>query len=131
MVSVPMPIALFGEAEKGDFHKGYLCENLTQLAENFGNPPLHSRGLFYAVQALLYQRKLIFFRVKEEGFSRLDYFKGIDCLKSLTLVPGICAICMPGVGNGEIIEAAIPLCKNHHSLLIISESDFYDYMTHA
>lgn len=127
MISYPM--ALFGEAEKGDFHKGYLCENLTQLSENFGNPPHQSRGLFYAVQALLYQRKLIFFRVKEEGFSLQDYFRGFDVLKSQNATQGICAICMPGVGNGEIIEAVIPLCKNHHSLLIINEADFYDFMT--
>ena len=127
---LPSAMALFGEAEKGEFHKGYFCENLTQLSENFGNPPKESRGLIYAIQAVLYQRKLIFFRVREEGFSHQDYLEGFDLLKT-NEVALICAICMPGVGSNHIIEAATPLCKKHRSFLIITESDLYDYISQA
>ncbi len=32
-------IALFGEAEKGEFHAPYFCQTLEQLDDCFGNPP--------------------------------------------------------------------------------------------
>jgi len=72
-------IAMFGEAEKGSFHTAYFCQNLPQLVDYLGHPPPHSKGLYYAVQALLFQRNLIFFRVEEEGFSYQDYFLGFAC----------------------------------------------------
>lgn len=124
-------IALFGEAEKGDYQKPLLCKNLSQLLELFGNPPLHSHGIYYAIQALLYHRSLLFFRVKEEGFSYEDYLSGLHLLKKQTCVNGISAVCLPGVGNSEIIEAIVPICEIYHSLLIINESDFYDYLYSA
>lgn len=40
-------IALFGEAEKGQFEYPYYCENLDQLAEFLGHPPPESRGLYH------------------------------------------------------------------------------------
>ncbi|MES2122361.1 MAG: hypothetical protein V4492_06245, partial [Chlamydiota bacterium] len=64
-----LKIFLFGEAEKGDYCTPFVCKSLPQLADTFGNPPEESRGLMYAVQAILYERELIYFRVKEEGFS--------------------------------------------------------------
>lgn len=122
-------MALFGEAEKGDFHKAYYCKTLDQLLDCFGNPPLASRGLDYAIQALLYQCHLLFFRVREEGFSEQDYYNGIKVLKEQAVIPDIMAICMPGVGSGEIINAIVPICNIYHSILVISESDFFDYLT--
>lgn len=124
-------IALFGEAEKGEFHVPYYCKNLPQLADYLGNPPAHSKGLFYAIQALLYHRQLLFFRVKEEGFSLTDYLGGVTLLKNQSIDQEINAICLPGVGNVEIFEAVMPLCKKYHSFLITNESDFYDYLTQA
>ena len=122
-------VALFGEAEKGDYRKPSLCKTVSQLLEVFGNPPLHSRGIYYAIQALLYHRSLLFFRVKEEGFSYEDYLLGLRLLQKQTLVTDINAVCLPGVGNSEIIGAMAPICELYHSLLIINESDFYDYLT--
>jgi hypothetical protein len=122
-------VALFGEAEKGEYHAAYHCNNLEQLAENFGNAPLNSRGLYFAIQAVLYHRDIIFFRVREEGFSTQDYYYGVKLLETQRTFPQISAICMPGVGNSKILEAAAPLCAAHHSLLIISEADLYDYLT--
>jgi hypothetical protein len=125
----PYTVALFGEAEKGEYHAAYYCNNLEQLADNFGNAPLNSLGLYYAIQAVLYHRDIIFFRVREEGFSIQDYYYGVKLLEKQRSFPKISAICMPGVGNSKIIEAAAPLCAAYHSLLIISEADLYDYLT--
>ena len=122
-------IALFGEAEKGEYRRPFLCSTVSQLLDLFGNPPINSRGIYFAIQALLYQRALLFFRVKEEGFSYEDYLLGLRLLQNQTYVSGIDALCMPGVGNSEIIAAITPVCELYHSLLITNESDFYDYLT--
>ena len=122
-------VALFGQAEKGDYRKPLLCHSVEQLREFFGNPPLHSRGIYYAIQALLFHRALLFFRVKEEGFGYEDYVQGLLMLKHQTVVNVIDAVCLPGVGDVEIIGAIAPVCEFYHSLLITNESDFYDYLT--
>lgn len=122
-------IALFGEAEKGDYQAAYFCNHLEQLLDIFGNAPENSRGLLYAIQALLYHRNILYFRVEEEGFSLHDYYYGVNVLKKQETVPKISAICMPGVGNNEIIQAMAPLCAIYHSILITTEADLYDYLT--
>jgi hypothetical protein len=122
-------IFLFGEAEKGDFCNPQLCKSLPQLSDNFGNPPEDSQGILYGVQALLYERELVFFRVKEEGFSTDDYMRGLKFLQNREIFPYLTAICMPGVGDAEILKATNPICALHKSCLIITESDFYDYLT--
>lgn len=122
-------IALFGEAEKGSFEQGFVCNQVTQLMEYFGNPPPESLGLYYAIQALLYQYQLIFFRVEQEGFSKQDYLNGIKILSSSPLVKSVHAVCTPGVGDHVIIDALIPLCIEHHQILITNESDLYDYLS--
>lgn len=123
-------IALFGEAEKGEFRIPYLCRSLPELAEHFGHPPAHSQGLFFAVQALLYHYELIFLRVKEEGFSIQDYLVGVKVLEKENIVSKVAAICLPGVGEQKIIEAVTPICTLHHNILIINELDLYDYLTY-
>lgn len=122
-------VALFGEAERGEFRTAYFCQNLEQLDEYFGNPPPHSQGLYYAVQALLFRRNLIFFRVLEEGFSIQDYVTGVRLLEQQQAIPTLDAICIPGVGDPVVLNALQPLCQQYHSILISSESDFYDYLT--
>jgi hypothetical protein len=124
-------IFLFGEAEKGDFCTPLLCRSLPQLAETFGNPPEESLGIPYAVQALMYDRELIYFRVKEEGFSISDYMRGIKLLSNKEAFRNLAAICMPGVGDAEIIGATSPICSIYRSLLITTEKDLYDFLTHA
>ncbi len=125
----PHTIALFGEAEKGDFCSAYFCNSLEQLADYFGNAPINSNGLYFAVQALLYHRNLIFFRVQEEGYSLQDYHYGMNLLFRQNQISKISAICMPGVGNSEIIRATTSLCAVYHSIFITTEADFYDYLT--
>lgn len=122
-------IALFGEAEKGEFHAPYFCQTLEQLDDFFGNPPEGSMGLHYAVQTLMFERDLLFFRVREEGFSTDDYFLGLRALEQQRLIQRISAICTPGVGDEAIIKAIYPICEVYHSILITNEADFYDYLT--
>jgi hypothetical protein len=122
-------IALFGEAERGEFHTAYFCQNLEQLDEYFGNPPPNSKGLFYAVQALLFKRNLIFFRVMEEGFSLQDYLIGVRLLEQQRLIPQLDAICIPGVGDPAVLNVLQPVFQQYHSILISNEADFYDYLT--
>lgn len=122
-------IALFGESERGEYETGYFCQSLPQLAEFLGNPPPFSSGLFYAVQVLLYRQNLLFFRVREEGFSQKDYMKGLNMLEEQHAISNISAICLPGVGDAEIIHAMTPFCKVHHSVIITTEPDLYDYLT--
>lgn len=122
-------IFLFGEAGKGEFCSPKLCESVYQLAEKFGNPPEGSEGLSYGIQMLLYDRLLIYFRVKEEGFSLPDYKQGLKMLKNQKAFPKLSAICMPGIGDADIINRAIALCFLYQSLFLTSQKDLYDFLT--
>ncbi len=122
-------IALFGEAEKGEFSTPIFVQTITELSECLGNPPDHSRGIDMAVQALMFDRDLIYVRVKEEGFSLKDYLKGLKLLEYNRKLTELTAICLPGVGDATIIDAIHPICYHHNSFLITSEQDLYDYLT--
>jgi hypothetical protein len=121
-------VVLFGEAEKGEFQTAYLCQELADLDQYFGNPPSQSQGLYCAIQALLFKRQLIYFRVLEEGFSKNDYLVGLQLLENQTLISNLDAIYMPGIGDQFILEAAQPICASYHSILLTNEADFYDYL---
>jgi len=122
-------VFLFGEAEKGHFCSPISCRCLSELSEIFGNPPEESQGIFYAIQTLLFDRKLIYFRVKEEGFSIPDYKRGLHLLRNREIPQHPTAICMPGMGDARIIDETSEICYIFHSLLITSGKDFYDYLT--
>ena len=122
-------IALFGEAEKGQWEKPHIVKGLPELIDLFGNPPPESKGLFFAIQALLFEREVIYFRVQEEGFSKEDYFSGLNLLKNRSRIQRVHALCMPGVGNREILDASNPICEIHRTQLILTEEDLYDYLT--
>lgn len=123
-------VFLFGEAEKGEFCTPFLLKSLPQLVETYGNPPPDSLGILYAVQALMYERDLIYFRVKEEGFSIPDYMRGLKILEQAFPSYHLTAICMPGMGDSEIIEASCNICSIYRSFLITTEKDLYDYLMH-
>lgn len=122
-------VALFGEAERGQYAEPIKIGDLGQLAEYLGNPPEESVGITLAIQALLFQRELLYLRVKEEGFSREDYLRGLKNLEKASGIKTLHAVCMPGVGDAHIIEATSPLTEKHNSLLITTEQDLYDYLT--
>lgn len=120
-------VILFGEAEKGAYKTPHKVKELPQLMDRLGNPPPESEGLFYAVQALLYEREIVYFRVVEEGFSHPDYYFGIQYLEEKE--KGIHALCLPKVGDPELLNAFQTLCQKHKSVLITTQKDLYDYLT--
>lgn len=122
-------VALFGEAEKGQYKTAYHFKKLEQLVDALGQPPPNTQGLLFAVQTLMFKRELIYFRVKEEGFSPNDYLAGLRYLHSTEEPLALSALCLPGVGDTEIIEASTPICHRHHSILILTEADLFDYLT--
>jgi hypothetical protein len=122
-------IFLFGEAEKGEFCTPIHCKTLPQMVDTLGHPPGESRGVHYAVQTLLCDREVFFFRVQEEGYSREDYMRGLKLIQSKEIFTPVSAICMPGVGDAEIIDASNPVCDLYKIFLIIDEKDLYDYLT--
>ena len=122
-------IALFGEAEKGAYKTPHTLQKLPQLVDSLGNPPGESEGLFFAVQAILYNREIIFFRVAEEGYSSLDYYNGLRYLENKEKVKQINALCLPGVGDPDILTASEGVCHTHKSFLITNQKDLYDFLT--
>lgn len=122
-------VALFGEAEKGAYKSPHILRRLPQVMDILGNPPADSEGLFFAIQAILYNREIIFFRVPEEGYSRLDYLNGLKYLQDREKVKKVNAICMPGVGDPEILQKSTSVCHIHNSFLITSQKDLYDFLT--
>lgn len=120
-------IFLFGEAEKGEYCTPIVCKSLPQLVDLFGHPPSETQGIPYAIQALLYERELIYFRVKEEGFSTPDYMRGLKMLQTKDIT--VSAVCMPGVGDSEIIDTSHAACQLHKTFLILTQKDLYDYLT--
>lgn len=124
-------LVLFGEAEKGEMQAFTPCHNVDELLEKLGHPPPNTLGIYYAIQALLYSRQLLFFRVREEGFSAEDYLKGLWLLQEEELGRQLQAVCMPGVANEEILREVWPFCKQRGTALVVSESDLYDYLTQS
>jgi hypothetical protein len=121
-------VALFGEAEKGEFRTAYYINSLPQLIDYLGNPPPGSQALYHAIQAIMLGQSLIFFRVEEEGFSFDDYILGLNFLRNKKLVPKLDAVSCPGLSEPKIIEAAVMICRIHNSVLLARESDLYDYI---
>lgn len=124
-------IALFGESEKGAYRHPYDCESMPQLLEKLGLAPPQSHGIYFAIQALLYKRHVLYFRVREEGFSIDDYFEGFWLLDRHLFLRKVDAICLPGVGDREVISSLRELSTTQNSFLITSEADLYDYLTEA
>lgn len=122
-----MAVCIFGEAERGAFATISPCHSVIDLFELAGNPPQESLGIFYAIQMLLFKRSILFFRVEEEGFNCEQYLKGLELL--LLRKEPLSAVCMPGVGEGVLIEMAAELCNKRSALLLINEKDLYDYLT--
>lgn len=124
-------VALFGEAERGKHRKLHEFNSLIDFAETLGNPPKDSQGISLGIQALLFERNILFYKVMEEGFSKDDYLYGMNLLTSADDSKQITALCLPGVGDQDIINHASTICNTNHSLLITTEKDFYDYLTES
>jgi hypothetical protein len=122
-------VFLFGEAGRGEFRTPLYLSSLSELIDRCGDPPSGSLGIPYGIQSLLFGRTLVFYRIEEEGFSVNDYMEGLKLLRKGEVARRITAICMPGVGDPEIIHATTPICLHLQSSLVVTEGDLYDYLT--
>ncbi|MDD6309452.1 MAG: hypothetical protein PUA53_00235 [Chlamydia suis] len=122
-------VAVFGEAEKGSFDAGYLCSSLTDLHTNLGHGRDSPSGISLAVRAIMQGYNILFFRVKEEGFFIDSYFFGLHFLSTQSPPTNIIALALPGVGDYNIIEASLALCRRLKSILLFSDQDLYDFLT--
>ncbi|ANH78580.1 hypothetical protein [Candidatus Chlamydia sanziniae] len=121
-------VALFGEAEKGNYDTAYFCRSLVDLYDYLGDVN-NSAGLTLAVKTLMYDYNVMYFRVREEGYCVDSYFFGLHFLNTQTTLKNIIAIALPGVGDQHIIEASRSLCKKYKSLLLFLDCDLYDLLT--
>ncbi|ANG66042.1 hypothetical protein [Chlamydia gallinacea] len=123
-------IALFGEAEKGSYDVAYLCRSTADLYDHLGSDPTTTKsGISLAIQALMYNYNVLYFRVKEEGYCVDSYFFGLHFLNTQTTLKNIIAMGLPGVGDQHLIEASKSLCEKYKSLLLLFEQDLYDLLT--
>jgi len=121
-------IAIFGESEKGRFHYPYMCSTLIQLSDFLGNSLQDSSGITLAVQAIMYERDIIFFRVQEEGYSIEDYMAGFECLLTNNKIKNLAAIYLPKVSDHQIIESTDRICNKFKSILVTTKKDLFDYL---
>lgn len=131
MTNLTKSVFLFGSSEKGKLCVPIRFTSLASLSQVLGHPQEDSMGIEYAVQTLLCERELIFYRVKEEGFAKEDYLRGAEFLQSYGERLRLAAICIPGVGDREIIDALGPISQRLRAILILSERDLYDYLTES
>lgn len=122
-------IVLFGESEKGQYQAGYLCHSLIDLCSSLGNCTNQGNGIPLAIQLIMLNYSVLFFRVEEEGFNAEHYFFGANFLNKQKLIKNFTAIAIPGVGDNHIIEAFIPICHKYQSFLVLNEQDLYDLLT--
>ncbi len=128
IISFPT-LTLIGEAAKGDFCTGVLCSSLWKLWDTFGEPPMDTEALFYAIQSLSFGKPVVFFRVEEEGFSLSEYELCLNSLdKAIPNNSPLGALFLPKVGTGEIIEHSLEICIVHAGILIMNDKDFFDYL---
>lgn len=121
-------VTIFGESEKGPLGTLLSIDSLPKLAESLGVPTDGSEGLHLAVQTLMSNKTVLFYRVTEEGSNIAEYARGLKLLQELEM-PTLVALALPGIGDPEIQHLAKALCKAKHSILIVNQRDFYDIMT--
>lgn len=122
-------LALFGEAEKGLYDTAHLCHNVEEMYHYLGNKT--TKGLSLATQGINHGYDILYFRVKEEGYSLDDYFFGLQFLNTHINDLSLSALSLPGVGDLYVIEAARSLCQKYQCLLLVSDQDLYDLITYS
>ncbi|PCI77823.1 hypothetical protein COB21_02380 [Candidatus Aerophobetes bacterium] len=122
-------IALFGEAQRGNFSRLVTLHTLEKLHDTFGMPPPLSKGIWLSIQLLMQNEIIYFYRIEEEGFSYPHYHEGLKLLDSQQTQYPLKALCMPGLGDRIMVGKATEFCKKHSIIFLCTEEDFYDYVT--
>ena len=122
-------ILIFGESKEGQFQKLLFINSLPKLATILGEPTETGIGVHIAIQAMLYNLEVLFYKVKEEGSDEDAYLQGFRLIEkeAPSLILG--AIALPGASTPKILEIANSLCDLHNSLILSNERDLYDYIT--
>ncbi len=124
-------ILIFGESQKGELQKFLFLKTLPDLAEALGEPTETGLGIHMAIQAMLFNQSVLFYKVKEEGFNIDHYLMGFKLLEKEFTSILLTAIALPGASSPPILEIADSLCKLHKSLILFNEKDLYDFMTRS
>ncbi len=122
-------VIIFGESKEGKAQNLFFINSLPNLAVGLGEPTATGVGIHMAIQALLLKKEVLFYKVTEEGFNADQYLFGFKLLEKESQNLSIAAIALPGVGSSEILDIAKNQCELHKTLLILNESDLYDFMT--
>ncbi|MBF5050604.1 Uncharacterized protein CLAVI_000215 [Candidatus Clavichlamydia salmonicola] len=122
-------IIIFGESEKGLFETAYLCHSLWDLSKYLGESPPDSKGIDLAIKSLLYDYDVVYFRVKNEGFSVEQYFRCLHFLENEKILKNVYALSLPGTGDKSILEASRHICNKYKSCLMFNERDLYDFIS--
>ena len=124
-------VAIFGESECGKEGILMQIDELGHLVDLLGNPTENSLGVPMAIQSCLYERRILFYQIKEEGFTIKDYMEGFQLIKQRPLPCPLSAIALPGVGDSLILDEAKKVCDLYKCFLIMNESDLFDYLTQS
>jgi hypothetical protein len=126
---VKKTIAIFGESKEGPLHTFIHLRSLPHIVESFGNPTETGLGIHLAIQALLFQREVLFYRLEEEGFQKDTYELGCHLLEKHPKKEELTAIALPGVGDTLILSFAQKVAAPIGALLLITAKDLYDFTT--
>jgi hypothetical protein len=122
-------ILIFGESKGGDFQKPLLFRTLPELSQSLGEPAKNSSGIHLAVQALLCNQNVLYYKISEEGSNPDQYLLGFKHLEKYPPEIPISATLLPGVSSPEILTLANHFISHTNSLLLFTEKDLYDLLT--
>ncbi len=122
-------IVIFGESKGGDFQKPLLFNTLPELSQALGEPTQNSSGIHLAVQALLLNQRVLYYKVSEEGFNPDQYLLGFKLIEKYPPEKSISAALLPGVSSSEILTLAKEFSAHTGLLLLFTEKDLYDLLT--
>ncbi len=121
-------IAIFGESKEGPLKTLLLLRSLPNIVEIIGNPTETGLGVHMAIQAMLFGREVLFYRIEEEGFQRENYAFGCKLLETHPRKDDLAAIALPGVGDSTILSLAQKIIPSG-TILLLTEKDLYDFTT--
>lgn len=114
-------IALFGQSQRGPRNALIFLPSLSEVYDSLGHG---EEAIQWAIALALLGRKLLFFRVTEEGLNKEEYLAGLNLLSVYGRNLG--ALVLPGLSDLDIIGSARDVCKKQGGFLITQEKDFYD-----
>lgn len=124
-------IAIFGEAEIGSFKSLITLNSIPELTDKLGRPTKKGIGIHMAIQAILYDREILYYRIpNEEEPSCKEYLHGLNLLGRSTFINPLVAIALPAVNHRDILYRAKHLCHHCKILFLPNERDLYNFISY-